>query len=118
MIGKLIIMGNKVLNKSHNVFALKPNHATLHPLDGVATQRHSDMVFKIPDGGRVRILPGGNVSIINHGVTGTKANLNSLYSVLRYGQPYRYGWLDKAYFQSIGAYDNSKWSLLFQRAGR
>jgi hypothetical protein len=88
---------------------VKPGKWIDKPVDGIATSYSKDMVFKIPDGGRVRVLLDGSVIITNPTVTGTKANLYSLYTTLRHGKPYQYGWMPLSQL-------DSNWEMLFRMA--
>ncbi len=78
----------------------------------MANIRYSDAVFKIPDGGRVIVNKGGDVPL---SVNKVKLNAYKSYYKIRYGQEYRYGWLNKSYFESINAY-TKMWSSLFDKA--
>ena len=91
---------------------VEPGKHIKYPVEGVATSKHSDMVFKIPSGGRVIVQPGGEVSL---SVNNLKLNAYKVYYNLRFGQEYQYGWLSKSYFQSINAY-TEMWRTLFNNA--
>ncbi len=63
--------------------------------------KHADQVFKITDGTRVTVWPGGDVSSANGPVI--------------IGSIKGYGWHDANYFIAQGAYDN-QWDKLFELA--
>jgi len=42
---------------------IEPGKYIKKPVDGIATSKYTDMVFKIPDGGRVTVLLGGMLDL-------------------------------------------------------
>jgi hypothetical protein len=74
------------------------------PIDGVATSKYTDMVFKIPDGGRVYVKLGGDVKFTNG---------SGVYDALKLVN--RAGWKNAQYFIDKGAYYN-QWDMLFKLA--
>ena len=112
-----------VVNRSNNVVYYKleegskvgikdvvlPNKYINKPVDGIATELHSDKVYKIVDGMSVSVSEGGYVHHYR--------NLNStiytkLYSAV--GQSVKGGWFDALHFKKIGAY--ADWKDLFDAA--
>jgi len=63
------------------------------PIDGVATSKHNNLVFKVPDGGRVKILFGGDVEFLNPTFARASAGLANINSLLTAGKVYEYGWM-------------------------
>jgi len=88
---------------------VKPGKYIDKPVDGVATSRYSCKVFKIPDDGRVIVMPGGNVKF----VSGFKYDAANLVG-------YKAGWKCPQYFINQGAYNTTKdvvgWDVLFRMA--
>jgi RHS repeat-associated protein len=77
---------------------VSPGKYIKYPIDGVATSKYTNMVFKIPDGGRVKVLLGGDVKFTNG---------YGLYDILRLTN--KAGWLP------LSKLDNS-WDMLFKLA--
>jgi hypothetical protein len=86
---------------------VKPGKYITNPVDGVATSKYTDMVYKIPDGGKVKVLLGGDVRLTNPFTTQIKASANDLYKCLRYGETYKFAWM------SLNELDSS-WEMLFK----
>ena len=80
-------------------------------IDGVATSKHTDQVFKVPDGSRVKVYRGGDVEFEVHGAwNNTKlwgAEVATEKSWIAY--EYKYGWL---YRENLDKY----WDKLFDAA--
>ena len=76
---------------------VSPGKYIKNPVDGVATSKFSDQVFKIPDGGRVMVKLGGDVAFRNGG---------GLYDASKIFN--RAGWQNNAYFFHEGAYSDWK----------
>lgn len=90
-----------------------PGKAIDGPIDGVATSKYTDMVFKVPDGGRVMVLLGGDVKFMNgYGTYDALKIIN------------RAGWQNAQYFIDRGAYYTNAakriygWDELFRMALR
>jgi hypothetical protein len=90
---------------------VEPGYYIKDPIDGVATSKYSDAVFKVPSGGRVRVLPGGDVVFLNPNTVSASAELANIRSILTTGQVYEYGWLP------LSKLDNG-WATLFINALR
>jgi hypothetical protein len=88
---------------------VKPGKYITGRVDGVATSKYSDAVFKIPDFGRVKVLPGGNVEFLNPATVRASAHLANIKSVLTTGQRYEYGWMPLSKL-------DSGWEMLFRLA--
>ena len=85
---------------------VSPGKYITKPVDGIATSKYSDMVFKIPNGGRVKVLFGGDVKFTNG---------YGFYSALKVVN--RAGWQNAQYFINMGAYyGNDGWEMLFKLA--
>jgi hypothetical protein len=81
-----------------------PGEYIKDPIDGIATSKYFDQVFKIPDGGRVIVRLGGNVEFTNGGIYYDALELLGI----------RCGWKDALYFQDQKAYQD--WESLFRLA--
>ncbi|HNR19437.1 MAG TPA: FG-GAP-like repeat-containing protein [Bacteroidia bacterium] len=98
----------KVYYKSENgITGLKdyvsPGNYIKESVDGVATSKFTDQVFKIPDGGRILVSQGGEVSFRNG---------FGLYEGLQMVN--RAGWQNLQYFSDKGAFKD--WINLFGAA--
>jgi len=80
------------------------------PIDGVATSKFKNLIFKVPDGGTVKVTLGGEVNLNMDIAARTKLGA---YKLLK--PDYQYGWLDRNYFRSINALDDN-WNFLFRAA--
>jgi hypothetical protein len=80
------------------------------PIDGVATSKSKYHVFKVPNHGKVKVLPSGDVVITNPKITQASANLAGIRAMAR-GDKYLYGWL------KLSELDNG-WKTLFEMAGK
>ena len=58
-----------------------PGGRHYEPIDGVATSKYKDMVFKVPDGGRVSVLEGGDVEFSSSFNIGGKEWKNAQYFI-------------------------------------
>ena len=67
---------------------VEPGHYIKDPIDGVATSKYKDLVYKIPDGGRVKVLLGGDVALSMGFYDQAKL---TAYQTLN--PNYEYGWL-------------------------
>ena len=91
--------------------SVDPGKYITNPVDGVATSKYTNQVFKIPDGGRIKVLPGGDV----------KFSSGFKYDVANF-VGYKAGWKDAQYFISRGAYYSNPakgiygWDELFRLA--
>ena len=89
---------------------VKSGNYIKNPVDGVATSRYSDQVYKVPNGGRVYVNKGGNVKLSMRTID------RSLLSAKQFIDPsYQFGWVNKSYFQNINAYDQG-WKYLYRIA--
>jgi hypothetical protein len=79
------------------------------PIDGVATSKYSNMVYKVPDGGRVYVKMGGDVKL-TMGVVG-RTKVIGAYMFTNYD----YGWQNAQFFINQEAYYN-QWDMLFNLA--
>ncbi len=98
----------KVYYKSENgVTGIKDNVSPCKyiksPVDGVATSKYANQVFKIPDGGKVLVGMGGSVEFTNG---------YGFYEGLQLVN--RAGWQNAQYFIDRGAYEG--WKSLFNAA--
>jgi len=116
--------GNKptIINKdSHDVYykpeqgeygegnVVKPGGRHRDPIDGVATSKYPDRVFKVPDGGRVKVLPGGEVKFLNPAYVNAAVAYKKLENAWNGLPKYEYRWLP------LNKLDSS-WEILFQNA--
>jgi len=92
---------------------VKPGgHYIKDPVDGIATSRFSNQVFKLPDGGKAFVHKLGNVT----GRARKGIILASKYhQYSKTGTMGQWGWLGREYFQSINSYDEG-WHNLFEHA--
>jgi RHS repeat-associated protein len=88
---------------------VKPGYYIKNGIDGISTSKYSDMVYKVPDGGRVMVTPGGNVKLSMSSYNRLKLNALQTFS------SYQYGWLKSSFFERIGAYDIG-WRILYKAA--
>jgi len=83
---------------------VSPNKYIKNPVDGVATSKYTNQVFKIPDGGRVKILLGGDVNLTMGAWDRIKL---TGYQIIK--SNYKYGWM------SLNQLDKN-WETLFKMA--
>jgi RHS repeat-associated protein len=88
---------------------VKPGEYHYGAIDGVATSKYDDAVFKVPNGSRVKVLPGGKVEFLNPVSTRVSAGVANLNSLRKTGEVYEYGWM------TIDMLDNN-WINLFRYA--
>ena len=84
-----------------------PNKYIKVPVDGVATSKTRDFVFKVPEWGRIKVLPGGDVEFLNPTMVNFSAHLANIRSNFVYGVNYTYGWM------SQNQLSDSSWDMLF-----
>lgn len=84
-----------------------PNKYIKVPVDGVATSKTRDFVFKVPEWGRIKVLPGGDVEFLNPTIVNFSAHLANIRSNFVYRVNYTYGWM------SQNQLSDSSWSMLF-----
>ena len=72
---------------------VSPNKSTYVAIDGVATSKYSNLVYKVPDGGRIKVLLGGDVEILNSFKFNTSVFVAKIKTRLIDGVTYNYGWL-------------------------
>jgi hypothetical protein len=89
--------------------SVDPGKYITQRIDGVATSKYTDAVFKVPDFSRVKVLPGGNVEFLNPLTTRVSGNIANHISVWRTGQVYEYGWMPLSKL-------DSSWEMLFRLA--
>ncbi len=86
---------------------VKPGKYIKNPIDGVATSRYANMIYKIPNGGRVYVGNGGNVKLSLGAINKTMLSAKQIID-----PSYQYGWVNISYFQNINAYDYG-WRFLY-----
>ena len=91
------------------VGVVKPGYAHYSRIDGVATSKYPDAVFKVPNWGRVKVLPGGDVVFLNPNTVSGMAHRANILSAVLTGQAYEYGWMPLSKL-------DSGWAELFRMA--
>ncbi len=84
---------------------VKPGKYIKKPIDGVATSKYTNKVFKVPDGGSVKVSLGGEVDLSMGFVGRTKLIGYQLFI----SRSYEYGWLPLSKL-------DSNWETLFKMA--
>jgi hypothetical protein len=90
-----------------------PGKYTTKPVDGVATSKYSDAIFKVPDYGKVIVRPGGNVEFTNPVTVKASTTLAGLNSTISGRGAYVYGWISK-FNMNTGEYNY--WKPLLNKA--
>src|SRR5690606_31787802 len=96
---------------------IKPGWYIDTKVDGIATSKYTDMVFKIPDGGVAKVYQGGSVNIVNAPFSGW-GSINPINS------PMPCGWKRMSYFENLDRFlpgDGTiakTWQSLFNLAGQ
>lgn len=86
---------------SHNVKVVKPNSISYEPLDGVATHKYCDKVFKVFTGATVVIDENGDVDPDYYGVGNL---LNYIVG----------GWKGKTWNEKLNKNGDQSWNNLFE----
>ena len=109
---------NKVYFKSEDTKygpdgVVEPGGKHYKRIDGVATAKHRDSVYKVPDYGRVEVLPGGKVEPLNRITTGISGNAKRIWDKTFKGEDYKRGWTGVDDFPKK---DTTGWGNLFKQA--
>ena len=94
---------NKFEFKSNGAYPLTPGQSWNYPVDGVATKKYNDNVFKIPNTGTVIVTSEGGFNLDFYGFGGIGRAAPSI------------GWIDKEYISDHNK-DDRGWDALFKKA--
>jgi len=89
--------------ENSGAYPIAPNTDLYVPVDGVATKKYNDHVFKIPNGGTVLITSEGGINLDFYGFGGMGRAAPGI------------GWINKEYIESEDKNDRS-WDALFDKA--
>ena len=97
-------------------FFVEPQSSITYPIDGVATSKCKDMVYKVPDGAGVIVFPKGEIRMVcipsNEKYFAACTVLEGLPDIIT-DIGYKYKWMKLYDFKSI---DRPAWQPLFEKA--